>query len=277
MPIIHNAHDFFLARPSWSAGSWRRWSIRRRLRRKAAAIGFLDANIRDAARALAGPDECIVDVPFALFMDREAAEPPADGVARLVVPGGVSSARRDFDTLFAALEIAGRKRPRALHVVLLGQMPDTADGRSILKRCDALRSAGVSVETFSASVPEDAFLRHLANATAIVAPVRPEYVIGGIAEQYGLSKATGAVGDQIRSGLPMFLPSSVGPGAGLEEATISYNGPDQLAGLVARLVDDGPWRERFRANARKAAARFDEAWAGQKMAALLEAAADRRR
>ncbi len=133
-------------------------------------------------------------------------------VLTIVIPGGVSQKRRDYDKIIKEindLEIKIKNglalRTKLIEFVFLGK----AKGNMLKKMVDLERSLeNVNIQYFSERVSASIFDEWMRKADVLWCPIQEEAEFFSNREIYGKTKMTGNLGDAIKYGKPAVFPKN---------------------------------------------------------------------
>ncbi|WP_347216346.1 hypothetical protein [Chryseobacterium sp.] len=122
----------------------------------------------------------------------------------IVIPGGVSQKRRDYNHIFTTLQQI--KADHKYEFIFLGKAKDRE-----LKKLEHLSSnlpENISVTYFSERVSGEDFEKWMEKADALWCPIQQETEFFSIQETYGQTKMTGNLGDAIAYGKLAVFPKN---------------------------------------------------------------------
>ena len=143
-----------------------------------------------------------------------------DGRVRIGLVGGVTTKRRDFDLLAAALARLGPAERDRIRLVTLGNCTK--------QRCHDIMAGLaelVAVDVVPRHLTEAEFLARGEGCEVVLAPLRG-------AMRYGSVQGSGAFGDAARLGRRLIVAATADPGGEYTGLTLPY---EDAAGLAARL------------------------------------------
>jgi hypothetical protein len=147
----------------------------------------------------------------------------------ITIPGAVSELRRDYSFAFDVLEALP---PSEICLDLLG----TLKQEDIKNRVSELRAEGYKIKLTNSWIEPSAFEVRLNEADVIFTPVKMESRSGK--ELIGKTKTTGSIGDAVRSGTPIFLPSDFPEASEFEGLIQHYNNKKDIVEDIERMMID---------------------------------------
>lgn len=120
----------------------------------------------------------------------------------IVIPGGVSQKRRDYNHIFNTIK--NLRTDENVEFVLLGK----AKGKELdqLKELSSHLPSNIIITYFSERVSSDDFDRWMKKADVLWCPIQQETEFFSQKEVYGKTKMTGNLGDAIKYGKPAVFP-----------------------------------------------------------------------
>lgn len=120
----------------------------------------------------------------------------------IVIPGGVSQKRRDYNHIFNTIK--SLRTDENVEFVFLGK----AKGKELdqLKELSSHLPLNIIITYFSERVSSDDFERWMQKADVLWCPIRQETEFFSQKEVYGKTKMTGNIGDAVTYGKPAIFP-----------------------------------------------------------------------
>ena len=131
-------------------------------------------------------------------------EKPANEVLTIIIPGGISQKRRDYEHVFKIIQ--NLKTDEKYKFIFLGRAQDQE-----LKQLEILSSnlpENVEIQYFPKRVSAEDFESWMQKADILWCPIRREIHFFSQKEIYGVSKMTGSLGDAIKYGKLAIFPSN---------------------------------------------------------------------
>ncbi|ALR29471.1 hypothetical protein ATE47_02530 [Chryseobacterium sp. IHB B 17019] len=129
---------------------------------------------------------------------------PANQVLTVVISGGVSQERRDYDHVFKIIQ--NLKTDEKYEFVFLGRARDQELEQ--LEQLSLNLPENVNIKYFSKRVSAEDFERWMQKADILWCPIRQEINFFSQKEMYGVSKMTGNLGDAIKYGKLAVFPAN---------------------------------------------------------------------
>ncbi|MEL6635416.1 MAG: hypothetical protein AAFW73_06835 [Bacteroidota bacterium] len=168
-------------------------------------------------------------LPFA-FYEGPGVE-RTDSRLRVVIPGTVNPAGRDYQLLYRALQRILPDLQQPLDLFLLGSARSTA-ARRVVQSFESLSSPLLTCHYFPDVLAQVDFDRHLRSADFLLLPLRSHYPLGLIRERYGYSNISGGLNDALRFGLPLLLPAHYPVPDAVRPLVRSYRGEEDLVNTL---------------------------------------------
>lgn len=138
-----------------------------------------------------------------IFSCDEKPKHPAESTI-VVIPGGVSQQRRDYEHVFSCLK--NTNTFENFSFIFLGK----ATGKELqqLKNLKTKLPANIQLEYFEEKVSSELFKKKMQSASVLWCPIQEKTSFFSQTEIYGKTKMTGNLGDAIRFGKPAIFPKS---------------------------------------------------------------------
>ena len=173
-------------------------------------------------------------IEFTFGISQGETEPRRPGSRiRLAIPGAVESKRRDYDIVFDVLETL---EPSSFELSIAGVAAGDY-GRRVMTRLADLARKGFVCQSWDGYVPRPEFDRVMKGCDVILAPIVNETSCWGVPETYGVTKATGSIGDMIRYGKPGILPEHLPVPARLASSVLAYSDREDLRRHISSLLE----------------------------------------
>ncbi len=151
------------------------------------------------------PDNDIEVLPF--LYNEENVKIHDNKICTIVIPGTVSQRSRDYLMTYQVLsKMIESGFDAKLSIVLLGQCLGE-EGKKIKKMLSLLESPSISITTFDAAVPQAAYDKIIAEADFFLLPLQSKWQYGIVNEIGSLTCLSGNIGDMVRYGMPVLLPT----------------------------------------------------------------------
>jgi hypothetical protein len=159
-----------------------------------------------------------------------------DSIINLVVPGNVSSNRRDYITILEGFEYALKSR-RDLRLVLLGKV-DIND-RFLLEKIQGLKiKFPLNILFWNDFIDDKEFEFYIETSTLFIAPLN-QYIKTDISiEEYGITKETGVTSFIRKNNKYCLAPNYLVFEEDLHHLIIKYRDSFDFAGLLCDLIYD---------------------------------------
>lgn len=235
LAVVHNWNTWFRRLPSVLFCLNAQFGVRK----WAGALGFILFHRRAILSRLSGylhlgaAGAAAVENSAYLPVPRQVGGSTASmlaGPVRIVVPGAVSSNGKDYSSLLRGIHFFSREHAGVkIHLYFLGVCQDEAFQET------ALQYLGSDAELyfFSSHVPAKVYNSIGARAAALILPLSPVKVFGGIAEYWGETTIPGGVADAQRWGKPLLY---AGAGRVKLPYGIAYQSDQELAVLLQKAV-----------------------------------------
>jgi len=151
-------------------------------------------------------DEELALVPYQflpLFYSENFEQPENKNLV-IVIPGGVSQKRRDYQYVFKTIE--NLKTEEKCEFIFLGKAKD--DELKHLEKLSQKLPENISVRYFSERVSNADFEKEMQKADVLWCPVRNKAQFFSREEIYGVTKMTGNLGDAIKYGKTAVFPKN---------------------------------------------------------------------
>jgi hypothetical protein len=152
---------------------------------------------------------------------------------RICVPGIVSNARRDYDSLFRVLLSNAEKLKGKLTVDLLGFIPK--EELHLLHTIKTLQGYGIDMVYYLEFVFGEKYDHPLSQADIILGNLRVEK---NSTQKYGQTKESGTVYNMVRGAKPGLLPQDYPLDKEFHASSLLFKDYDDLGEIILQLVDD---------------------------------------
>lgn len=153
----------------------------------------------------------------------------------IIIPGAIDKKRREYDTIFAAIQQLLKGRYKPVKLVFLGKSNDL----KLEKKWKTLMNNNplLNVEFFSQSVSQQDYDHHLKHANCLILPLRKKLSVGPFIETIGQTKVSGGFFDAIYFGLPILVPETIfGKKAFPNKFMVSYENSNDCAIGIEKIL-----------------------------------------
>jgi len=185
-------------------------------------------------------------MPFNIYLGK--SEPHSNkrhAVLTLTLPGIISTKRKRYDAVFAALE----KYKDRLRIILLGSPSGSEGGEAIVAQAEALALRGFFVESYRSFVSPQEFDTVMARSDFIFGDLKTAFRRCGFVETYGTTKDSGISYSMVQYSLPGIVCREFLNLSELESSTLYFEGVDGFIDVVQFLLDNPARCEELRRNA----------------------------
>ena len=171
--------------------------------------------------------------PFAIYEGMEDSSRD-NKMLRICIPGVITQAKRDYLTLFEALENNADVLSDRLDIYLLGYITDREKdemGAAIQK----LIASGYQVLYHDTFVYGEEFDEAIANCDLLL---NNQFISKNSTEVYGKTKESGMIFNMLRAAKPGFLPREYNVSSEFHDCTLFFDSYDHLMTLIKEIVDD---------------------------------------
>jgi hypothetical protein len=164
---------------------------------------------------------------------------------RICVPGIVTNARRDYDSLFRVLLANAERLKGRLTIDLLGFIPK--EELHLVETIKKLQSSGIDMLYYLEFVFGEKYDRPLSHADLILGNLRVER---NSAQKYGQTKESGTVYNMVRGAKPGLLPDNYPLDEEFYPSSLLFKDYDHLGEMIVQLVDNGAEISRLKQQAK---------------------------
>ena len=184
---------------------------------------------------ITGGMKIIHNIPGAVFEGQHQPVVVEDHL-HLVIPGSIDKKRRDYEQVFALLQLA-EERKIPLQVTLLGGYTDEY-GKTVVQRAAGFKTGTTKITYYRTDVvTQHEFDRQLNAAHFIFIPSVIETAICfDIPETYGVTKSSGNIFDVIKHAKPFIVPQALQVPATLESSCYRYTSVASLLDWAVTLL-----------------------------------------
>ena len=171
--------------------------------------------------------------PFAIYEGMEDSS-ENNKLLRICIPGVITQAKRDYLTLFEALEKNADVLSDRIDLYLLGYITDREKdemGAAIQKLIDS----GYQVLYHDTFVYGEEFDEAIANCDILL---NNQFISKNSTEVYGKTKESGMIFNMLRAAKPGFLPKEYNVSSEFYDCTIFFDSYDHLMTLIKEIVDN---------------------------------------
>ncbi len=155
------------------------------------------------------------------------------GSINIVIPGSISSLRRDYQAVIDALARSTHQHP--ISIILAGSTESTTD-EAIISSFRLLSSSTLTVVSYDSELSHEAYLSCLAQADYLLLPIRPNKDVGIIRERYGYSSHSGALHDLTRYGTRTIIPAHYPHQKATSQLLIPYDNAETLTHILSQCT-----------------------------------------
>lgn len=196
---------------------------------------FLDINIQQyMAPHIPAWVRLLPPIPFSYC---DPVPIPAKDRIHVVLPGTVSSIKRNFKLLFEALKLADPLLDHEVDLIFLGNA-GTKRARLMFNLLDQQPFKRLHIHTFLELVAEEEYTHHLKKADFLILPLQEELFFGLTKEYYGKTSISAGINDMLRFGKPALLPDFYPLEPALNELTQRFGRAEELAALLVEWVNE---------------------------------------
>ena len=248
---VHDINCMFRSRWSWQPRKLVQHIGKKALIRQVQEFNVISDTMVHHLVQQTGVQKQVHQVPGAVFENRQANLTINDHI-HLVVPGTIDKKRRDYDQVFALLQMA-EKEALPVHITLLGAPVDEY-GHEMMRRARAYQGACTRLLYYdTAIVQQDEFDKQLSSAHFLYIPSVVETAIcSGIPATYGLTKSSGNIFDAVKHARPFIAPAHLTIPPALESSCYKINKLEQLGIFFRTLLSEKHayewWQQRALAN-----------------------------
>ena len=157
---------------------------------------------------------------------------------RFVIPGSVTSIRRDYDTIVEILHDLTNKHSSKFQITFLGRVKDDR----FINKFESLISKGCKLQYYPTNqwIPPEEFEKQMSSSDVVLLPqkYKKSELFNGI---YGRTGGTGGVSEAIMHAKPIILPNHFPNVEWIETSTIWYNGRTDLHQIMRSIIEDSEW------------------------------------
>ena len=184
--------------------------------------------------------------PFAIY-EGMADTSQDNQLLRICIPGVITQAKRDYLSLFVALEQEAESLKDRIDLYLLGYVTDREQeemGSAIQKLIDA----GYKVIYHDNFVYGEEFDRAIASCDILL---NNQFISKNSTEVYGKTKESGMIFNMLRAAKPGLLPKEYNVSAEFNDCTLFFESYPQLVEIIKQLVKDPAKLEQLKTSAQK--------------------------
>ncbi len=184
--------------------------------------------------------------PFAIYEGMEDSSKD-NKILRICIPGVITQAKRDYLTLFEALEENAATLSDRIELYLLGYITDREKdemGAAIQKLIDS----GYKVLYHDTFVYGEEFDEAIANCDLLL---NNQFISKNSTEVYGKTKESGMIFNMLRAAKPGFLPREYNVSQEFHDCTLFFDSYDHLMTLIQEIADNPQKLEHLKTAAQK--------------------------
>lgn len=174
-------------------------------------------------------------IPFSVFNEKTVDNSGNNSLLRICIPGMVSAVRRDYYSVFDALESEPDFFRDKVELVLLGKVLANEDGEQVIKRADELISRGLRVTYFNQGfIPFDEFEDQFSRSDIVLGNMN--VYLEKFNSVYGKTKETGFTFTMIRFAKPGICISGYNLMDELKSSVLFYANSGELKSIIKDLI-----------------------------------------
>ncbi|MEI7810821.1 MAG: hypothetical protein WCJ01_00185 [Ignavibacteria bacterium] len=211
---------------------WRKKILNKQLQSNGKFV-VLSENLRPKLSYIvpAGKTEVI---PFSVYNKNLADKSGANTILKVSIPGKLSTMRRDYTTVFTALESDIDFFKDKIELLLLGSIAEYEGGLSIKAEADRLISKGIKIKYFSEKfIPFEEYDEHFASTDIVLGNMK---VVIDKLSIYGKTKETGFTFTLIHYAKPGLVVSGYDIFEELKSSTVAYTGARELRNILNEII-----------------------------------------
>ena len=147
----------------------------------------------------------------------------------IVIPGSVSSSRRDYEPVLSALGQC--QLDQAMTLILAGSIEDRS-GQGIIENFKKINHPLIEVKSYESEISHELYLKILSEADYLLLPIAEYKNTEIIKERYGYSSHSGAIQDITRYGTPTMIPSHYPIPDAINHLVRTYTNAEMLQSLL---------------------------------------------
>lgn len=188
----------------------------------------------------------IIVFPFAIYegMDDLSQE---NEVLKICIPGVISQAKRDYLSLFAALQQSSEDLRDRIFLHLLGYVTER-EKREMETAISDLVDCGYQVYYHDSFVYGKEFDAGIANCDLLL---NNQFISKNNTEVYGQTKESGMIFNMLRAAKPGMLPREYHVSSEFHDASLFFDDYYHLVALVRQVLDDERLLEQLKTSAKQ--------------------------
>lgn len=175
----------------------------------------------------------IYSIPFNLSLEKESLKSNNIDKVYIVVPGNVSSSRRDYFILFKAFELL-MQNTNYYNLVLLGKI-DKSNNKLSDELNNLKRKYSNNILTWTNFINDDEFIYYARRATFFIAPLIRYFQTDLSIEEYGTTKETGVTSFIRKYNRLCFAPDYIRFESDIKNLIIPYSSHIDLFSKIKSL------------------------------------------
>lgn len=158
---------------------------------------------------------------------------------RIVVPGNVSSIRRDYNTVLDSFEVLKSELPE-LKLVLLGRIIQEQES-DLFDRINSINTKhDESISYWTTYVDQDVFEEEIAKANILIGNINVEYKGNDNIEYYGKSKESGIIFLTLKHKKITLVPKQYEVPKLLSSIMLNYNNDKNMISIILDIIHNRP-------------------------------------
>jgi hypothetical protein len=180
-------------------------------------------------------EEKLEVIPFSVFNERTVDKSGNNRLLRICIPGMVSAVRRDYYSVFEALESELDFFRDKIELILLGKVLSNEEGERVIKRADELISRGLKITYFNQGfIPFDEFEDQFSRSDIVLGNMN--VFLEKLNSVYGKTKETGFTFTMIRFAKPGICISGYNLMDELKSSVLFYTSPEEFKSIIRDLL-----------------------------------------
>ncbi len=184
--------------------------------------------------------------PFAIYEGMEDSS-ESNQVLRICIPGVISQSKRDYLSLFEALQEKAEALSDRLELYLLGYVTEREQPEMTNAIAD-LQNSGYKVLYHNSFVYGEEFDRAIANCDLLL---NNQFVSKNSTEVYGKTKESGMIFNMLRAAKPGLLPKEYNVSSEFSDCTLFFDSYPHLVDLIKEIINDPQRLQQLKAAAKK--------------------------
>ncbi len=187
-------------------------------------------------------------IPLAIYEGFQFSE--KQDAFNIVVPGTIRNEGKNYEMLLYAFQNIQSQLNIKVTLCLLGNA-NNKFGKLLLNKFSTLDSKFLKLKSYNEILDQRTYDSHLRKANLIILPLKQNFKVGIINEQYGLTNISGGVNDMIRFGIPGILPKFYPLPSAVESLVSRYENQEELEKVLLTKIHEMDYFEKRRDFAKK--------------------------